>query len=103
MVDGALAFEWDEAKSTRNRVERGFGFDLASEIFKDLVLVLEDGRRNYGERRFLAIGQVEEELFAVVYTWRGVRRRIISARRAKRRERDAYRQAFPRSNYQVKT
>ena len=34
MVDEALAFEWDEAKSTRNRIERGFGFDLASESSK---------------------------------------------------------------------
>jgi uncharacterized DUF497 family protein len=96
MVDEALLFEWDEAKSARNLRERGFSFDLPSHMFKDRVLEIEDRRRDYGERRFLAIGQVEGEIFALVYTWRGTIRRIISARRAKRKERDAYHQADPR-------
>ena len=95
MVDEALPFEWDEAKSKENRRTRGFGFEVASEIFKGPVLELEDRRRDYGEPRFLAIGQIEDTFFAIVYTWRGAHRRIISARRAKRKERDAYRQTYP--------
>ena len=95
MVDEASPLEWDEAKSLKNRRERGFGFEVASEIFQGPVLELEDQRRDYGERRFLAIGQVEENFLAIVYTWRGARRRVISARRAKRGKRDAYRQAYP--------
>jgi uncharacterized DUF497 family protein len=93
--------EWDEAKSAKNRLERGFGFDLAAKIFNGSTLEIDDERRNYGERRMRAIGQIEGEFFAVVYTWRGLRRRIISARIAKRRERNAYREAFPGSNYEV--
>ncbi len=55
-------------------------------------------RRDYGERRLVSIGEIDGEVFAIVYTWRGANRRIISARRARRRERDAYRQAFGQGN-----
>jgi uncharacterized DUF497 family protein len=92
-------FEWDEAKSRDNLEKRGFDFEYAARIFKggDL-LEYEDRRRGYGERRFVAIGEIEGEILFVVYTWRGASRRIISARLASRRERDAYRQTFGKSN-----
>ena len=88
-------FEWDSNKSERTRLERGFGFDFATAIFKEEVLIREDKRSNYGEERFLAIGQVQNLFLTVVYTWRGDRVRIISARIADRSERDAYGKAFP--------
>ena len=49
-------------------------------------------RAEYGERRFIAYGFIEERLFVCVYVWRGERRRIVSLRKAIRREFDAYRQ-----------
>jgi len=92
-------FEWDEAKSRRNAVERGFDFHFAARIFQSAgLLEYEDRRRDYGEPRTVAIGEIDAEIFAVVYTWRGHSRRIISARRASQRERDAYRQAFGKAN-----
>jgi uncharacterized DUF497 family protein len=95
-MDYSLLFEWDEAKSNRNRAERGFDFEYACRIFVRQVLEeKDDRRRNYGESRIIATGEIGTETFVVVYTWRGNRRPIISARPAKRRERDAYRQAFP--------
>jgi uncharacterized protein len=90
-----LLFEWDETKSSRNFQERGFGFDYASLIFQGQLLEEPDRRRDYGESRIIATGAVDEFILVVVYTWRGSRRRIISARVAKEKERDAYRQAFP--------
>ena len=92
-------FEWDEAKSQDNLEQRGFDFEYAARIFKggDL-LEYEDRRRHYGERRIVAIGEIEGETLFVVYTWRGCSRRIISARLASRRERDAYRQTFGKAN-----
>jgi uncharacterized protein len=87
-------FEWDEAKSERNRVERGFGFDYAARVFAEPVLEEQDRRKDYKERRLVATGKIGEDVFVIVYTWRGNRRRIISARPAKRRERDAYYKAF---------
>jgi len=47
-------------------------------------------QREYGEERIGALGRLEEEILFVVYTWRGERRRIISARRARRDERKRY-------------
>ena len=91
-------FEWDEAKSRRNLRERGFDFEFAARIFEGDLLEHEDRRRDYGERRLVSIGEINGEVFAIVYTWRGASRRIISARRARRRERDAYRQAFGQAN-----
>lgn len=90
-----LLFEWDEAKSARNRLDRGFGFDYAAQIFAGSVIEEQDRRRDYGESRTVATGEFAGDIFVVVYTSRGDRRRVISARRAKRRERDAYRKAIP--------
>lgn len=92
-------FEWDEAKSRWNLNERGFDFGFAARVFEGDLLEYEDRRRHWGERRLVAIGKVEGEALLVVYTWRGANRRIISARRASRRERDAYRQAFGKTNW----
>ncbi|HUY29114.1 MAG TPA: BrnT family toxin [Candidatus Binataceae bacterium] len=88
-------FDWDDAKSARNNHERGFGFDYAAQIFAGSVVEEEDRRRNYGESRIVATGEFAGDIFVIVDTWRAGRRRIISARRAKRRERDAYRTAIP--------
>jgi uncharacterized DUF497 family protein len=86
-------FEWDEAKSEANLRERGFDFAYAALIFDGPTLEWDDVRQDYGERRILAIGQADEDVLFVVYTWRSAARRIISARLANRRERDAYREA----------
>ena len=91
----AARFEWDEAKSRRNFRERGFDFEFVTRIFDGPCIEEEDARRDYGERRIVATGKIEDGIFVAVYTWRGRRRRIISARPAKRKERDDYRKAYP--------
>jgi len=87
-------FEWDDAKSEANFRERGFDFAYASLIFDGPTAQIDDRRADYGERRIQAIGEVDGTVLFVVYTWRGTTRRIVSARRANRRERHAYRQAL---------
>jgi uncharacterized DUF497 family protein len=99
-VDHELEFEWDEAKDLRNRLQRGFGFEFAARIFAEATLERTDFRRSYGEERIIAIGHVGLEVLTVVYTERGGRRRIISARLAIRRERDGYRAAYPETDYE---
>jgi uncharacterized protein len=79
--------EYDEQKSERTFQERGIDFEFAARIFRSNFIEYEDRRAGYGERRYVAIGPIEGELFAVVYTWRNGRRRLISARRASRRVR----------------
>ncbi|MDQ3702502.1 MAG: BrnT family toxin [Chloroflexota bacterium] len=64
---------WDEQKSQRNLVERGFDFAFASRIFLGDTLERDDDRRDYGERRMVAIGEVSGVVLVVVYTWRGER------------------------------
>ena len=87
-------FEWDEAKSERNWIERGFDFASAARIFDGDTLEREDTRRDYGGQRIVAIGQVDGITLTVVYAERDDARRIISARRANRRERRVYDQAI---------
>jgi uncharacterized protein len=90
-----MTFEWDAAKSAANIAKHGIDFEDAIGIFDGPVLEKADARRDYGEDRFVAFGVVDDRELAVVYTGRGERRRIISARRAHGRERKAYREAYP--------
>jgi uncharacterized DUF497 family protein len=82
-----VEFEWDHAKSERNRRERGFGFDDAARLFGGQILEFVDTRQAYGEMRIKAVGEVDGAVLVVVYTPRGSALRIISARRANRKER----------------
>ena len=84
--------EWDRAKSERCLAERGFDFAFAARIFDESQYWEEPSRQKHTEPRFIAIGPVDGLLLTVVWTPHGRKRRIISARRASRRERHAYRQ-----------
>jgi uncharacterized protein len=89
-----MAFEWDPDKNAANIAKHGIDFEDAVRIFEGPVLESSDERRDYGEVRIIAFGVVDGRELAVVYTMRGGSRRIISARRAHRRERKAYREAY---------
>ena len=93
-----MRFSWDPAKSNANFRDRGFDYAFAALIFEAPTLEREDTRRDYGERRIIAIGLAAGLELTVCYTDRVdvsgvVDRRIISARRSNRRERKAYREA----------
>ena len=85
-----MSFEWDETKRARNIAKHGVDFASASLIFDGKTVEGSDGRRDYGERRLAAYGQVLGAVLFVIYTWRSGRRRLISARRAGIHEREAY-------------
>lgn len=94
------SFSWDPAKSARCLRERGFDFAFAATIFRGPTLERDDTRRDYGERRRVALGRSVDITLAVVFTDRVARdrtlvRHLISARLGNRRERQAYAQAFP--------
>ena len=74
-----MFFEWDDDKSQRNLLERGFGFDHAAAIFLGPTLEAQDNRHDYGEVRVQAIGRAGDDILSVVYSDRGEARRIISA------------------------
>lgn len=91
---------WDARKSDRNLRARGFDFEFATQVFDGPTLERHDTRRDYGERRVIAIGMADGITLTLVYTDRaeaGERvRRIISARVSSRSERQAYDQALRR-------
>jgi hypothetical protein len=90
-----MEFEWDERKNQENIQRHGIDFTIGARIFAGPVVRKPDDRKDYGEFHYIAFGSVEQEILAVVYTLRGIRYRIISTRRANRRERRAYRQVYP--------
>jgi uncharacterized protein len=90
-----VEFEWDPAKNERNIERRGIDFTWAIEIFEGPVIEWIDHRKDYGEEWWIAIGEVDGIILTLVYTWRGTRRRIISAWKAHDSQRKRYRQGFP--------
>src|SRR5437867_3828884 len=91
-----MDFEWDPAKNAANVAKHGIDCDDARRIFDGRILVRVDDRHDYGETRIAVIGVVDGRELYVVYTRRGPRCRLISARRANRDERQAYHQALGR-------
>jgi uncharacterized DUF497 family protein len=77
-----MELEFDQAKSRRNARERGLSFERAREL-------LEESRQDYSEQRLIADGNINGRLHVCVFTMRGTAFRIISLRRANRREIDA--------------
>jgi uncharacterized DUF497 family protein len=94
-----MRFSWNPDKSDANLRDRGFDFAFATLIFDGPTLEREDSRKDYGERRIIASGLAQGLELTVCYTDRAspgqsLERRIISARRSHRRERQAYQQAI---------
>jgi uncharacterized protein len=93
-MDGG--FEWDEDKGQKLLVARGIDFEKAKEIWQGTVLEAPSWK-DTDEPRFLAIGEVDRRVITVIYTLRGERRRLITARRARHHEAEDYYQALGRS------
>ena len=89
-----MEIEFDPEKSARNDRERGLPFDQAAELEWDRAVAFADDRQDYGERRFIALVPKGRRLFVVCYCDRGQVRRIISFRKANKREERAYGQAI---------
>lgn len=82
-----MRFEWGADKSESCFLQCGFDFAYAAHVFSDPDhVVREDTRRAYGEDRFQLTGRIEGRLYVVAYTPRPGTIRIISARKANRRE-----------------
>lgn len=80
-----MEFAFDPVKSETNRQQRGFGFAYAAQVFLGRTLEFP-ARDTDGERRTKAIGRIDALCYVVIYTDRHDTRRIISARRANRKE-----------------
>ena len=87
-----LAFEWDDGKNLANRKKHGVSFEEAVTVFYDpLAATFTDPDHSRGEHRFLTVGYTSSErLLVVCHTERRGGVRLISARRATRRERNRH-------------
>ena len=88
-----MEFEWDEAK--RTEVYNKHGVDLldAALISENDVLEKEDTSRDYGEKRMIALGMADGEVYVVVYTRRDHAYRLISAWKGSRNDRARYKES----------
>ena len=80
--------EWDEAKRRSNQAKHRLDFTAIEAFDWDTASTKPDNR--YGEPRFVATGYIGSRLHIVVYTERGDRMRIISLRKANKREERDY-------------
>ena len=88
-----MIYEWDPQKAARNLRKHGVSFDETITVFLDpLALTFDDPDHSVDERRFITIGlSTKQRLLFVAHADRGGERiRIISARRATRGEKHAY-------------
>lgn len=83
-----MRFEWDENKAESNFLKHGIQFEEAVTVFADPYLMFTaDSSHSQGEQREWAIGEAENgSIVVVIFTMRGERIRIISARKATKRE-----------------
>jgi uncharacterized protein len=84
-------FDWDPKKAARNLSVHKVPFEVATWVFDDpLAIDGVDRRKDYREERSNIIGTVDNRVLFVTYTLRNEAIRIISARRANKKERKRY-------------
>jgi len=93
-----MEFEWDETKRLDNLKSHGLDFEDAHFVFNDEAYVIEDIRRDYGEKRLILFGPLFGRLVVVVFTVRNDAIRIISMRKANQREQNYYAQKRSETN-----
>lgn len=85
-----MKIAFDPLKDAANLAKHGVSLALATEFEWPTAVTWLDDRHDYGEPRQVGLGYVGVRLFAVVFVGRGAQRRIISLRKANRREECMY-------------
>lgn len=85
-----MEFEWDSRKAISNLRKHGVDFaDAAMVLYDEFAVTIPEEHR--GEQRFVSVGMdALGRILVVVYTWRGDRVRLISARKTTPQERRQY-------------
>ncbi len=89
-----MRLTWDEAKRRVTLAERGLDFASAKDLFAGLHVTAEDERKEYGERRYISVGNISGRLCVAVWTPRRATRHIISMRKANDREQKRFEVSF---------
>jgi uncharacterized protein len=85
-----VRYDFDPRKDSSNLSKHGLSLAAAAELSWDVALAWVDDRTDYGEVRMVALAPIGEILFFVAFVDRETVRRIISLRRANRREVNHY-------------
>jgi uncharacterized DUF497 family protein len=94
-----MRFSWDEKKRQENWDLRKVDLLKAAQIFEDPeVIESVDPRKDYGEERIQALGQVDGTFYVVAYTWRGDTRHLITAWKVGENGKRRYQARFARRN-----
>lgn len=81
-----MKFEWDEQKRQNNIRKHGVDFARCLHVFAETTVTMVDDRSNYGEERFVTMGLLDGRVVVIVHTETSTTIRLISARKATRRE-----------------
>ncbi|MGE0109729.1 MAG: BrnT family toxin [Bdellovibrionales bacterium] len=81
-----MIYEWDETKRVANSVKHGVDFTEAEKFDWSTALETQDTRFDYEEIRWVALGCIDNRLHVLIYTERANSIRLISLRRANKRE-----------------
>ncbi len=82
----------DPAKNMRNIEERGLSFDLAADFCFETAVFWIDDREKYSEVRVSSLGLLDGRVYSLVFTETGDGIRVISFRKANKREAKRYEQ-----------
>jgi len=84
-----MEFEFDDKKSSSNKIKHGIDFGQAQKLWDDPDLI-EIPVRTSDEPRFLVVGRISDRFWSGIITYRGDKIRIISVRRARKEEVNIY-------------
>ena len=82
--------EWDEVKNRSNLLKHGLDFGDAEKVFAGPCVTFVDDRFDYGEERYITLGVLSGRAVVIAHAPRGDGTRIISMRKANRREQKIY-------------
>ena len=87
-----MEFEWDESKAAANLSKHDVSFNEAKTVFQDtLYIIFDDPNHSNFEQRYIIIGEsAQKRILMVAFTERDSITRLISARKATRKEREDY-------------
>jgi uncharacterized DUF497 family protein len=81
---------YDSSKNTKNIAERGLPFSKVKDLQWNCAMFREDLRKNYPERRFVAIGVLDDRLHVLCFSETDLGIRVIGFRKANKREEKNY-------------
>jgi uncharacterized protein len=85
-----MKYEWDENKRVANFIKHNVDFFEAERFDWTSAIEAIDDRADYSEKRWVALGFIDNRLYVLTYTLRCDNIRLISLRKANKRERDYY-------------